>query len=78
MDPEPEVQVEEAPKVESLDQTLEAVPKPETQDANPKVESLAEQAQNNEVFKSKLSQTLQNLPNKSYLTEPDIVIEEKN
>ena len=78
VDPEPEVQVEEAPKVESLDQTLEAVPKPETQDANPKVESLAEQAQNNEVFKSKLSQTLQNLPNKSYLTEPDIVIEEKN
>ena len=78
VDPEPEVQVEEAPKVESLDQNLESDPKPETQDANPKVESLAEQAQNNEVFKSKLSQTLQNLPNKSYLTEPDIVIEEKN
>ena len=78
VDPEPEVQVEEAPKVESLDQNLESDPKPETQDANPKVESLAEQAQNNEVFKSKLSQTLQNLPNKIYLTEPDIVIEDKN
>ena len=68
-----EVQVEEASKVQPMDQTLETDAKPEEeqiQDAAPKV---AEQ----DVFKSKLSQTLQNLP-KSYFTEPDIVIEEKN
>jgi len=68
-----EVQVEEASEVQPTDQTLETDAKPEEvqiQDVNPKV---AEQ----DVFKSKLSQTLQNLP-KSYFTEPDIVIEEKN
>ena len=56
-----------------MDQTLDTDAKPEEvqiQHVNPKV---AEQ----DVFKSKLSQTLQNLP-KSYFTEPDIVIEEKN
>ena len=52
VDPELEVQVEEAPKVEAL-------------------------AEQDDVFKSKLSQTLQNLP-KGYFTEPNIVIEENN